>query len=368
MPILSSLIKGLIMQKICTIIILSSMLFVGDSSGMEFGQIDNKDMWDFIVADRQGNAQEFIKENSHIVNAVINKGSYSLLHCLVEYDAVSAVKALLEAGGNEHINMATEVQKYTPLHMVKSKEMAELLLDSGANLEAKDKNGATPLSHVLFCRNNSDEYSGYFDMTKKDSETDNNLRRYLLERGANSNLVDNVGNSLLHRAVGGYSYSYRYPEYFKLLMQFAADIEIKDSYGKTAYDCAIDRISHTEPILEALRELNVVFVRDAWVKSISWKNKNGEWQACKARNFLEFLQNGALEWKEYMLDNPHPYQLSGIKKILADLLEMAQKNQHSGKISYYKDKGYLFNKVNIADLEEWCGKDSVDYLCEYFKI
>lgn len=361
------------MQKICTIIILSGLLCVGDSIGMELDPIDSTIMWDFMIADTRNNAQEFTKENSHIVDAWIRKSgysdeSYSLLHCMIEVDAVSGVKALLEAGANKYINMATAVRKYTPLHVVKSKEMAELLLHHGADLEIKDNEEATPLSHILFRRNNSDEYSGYFPGNKGDHDKFNELRKYLLEQGANPNAVDKNGYGLLHRSVGGYSHSCCYPQYIRLLMQFGANIEIKDSYGKTAYDCAIDRISHTEPILEALREFNIFFVRDAWVKQISWKNKNGEWQTCNARNFLEFLQNGASEWKEYMLDNPQSYKLSGIKKILADLLEMAQKNQDSGKITYYEGKGYLFNKVNITDLEKWCGKDSIDYLCDYFKI
>jgi hypothetical protein len=376
MPMLSSLIKGLIMQKICTIIILSSMLFVANSIGMELqdlGQIDSKVMWDFVLAGDQGNAPVFIKTNSHIVSSWVKRSSYSgesypLLHCLVECDAVSAAKALLAAGADVYINTATEVQKHTPLHMVQSKEMAELLLKYDADLEAKDNEGRTPLSHVLFHRKNLDDYSGHFCGNKGDHDKRDKLRHYLLEQGADSNTVDKEGNSLLHKTVGGYSFSYRYPEYITLLMQFGADTEIKDSSEKTVYDCAIDRISHNETILEALRKFNIVFLRDALLREISWRDENGERQICKAGNFLEFLQNGAPELKECILENPGSYQLSKVKEILANLLKMAQKNEHNGKITYYKDRGYLFNKVNMADLEEWCGKDSVDYLCQYLKI
>lgn len=390
---------------------MSSILFVGDSSGMEklsndvsqFCEITSEVMWNFMFADNRDNPQEFIKKNPYIVSAWVEKSflsddTYSLLHCGVEHDRVSEVKALLEAG-DVHINTATEKNKYTPLHMVKSKEMAELLLGHGAELEEQDIEGDTPLSHVLFHRMRSDEYSRTIDVKYTDEGTSDELRYYLLQQGANPSVVDNRGYSLLHRIIGiGFRQGYPY-KYITLLMRFGADIELEDLDGKTAYEYAIERKSNTEMVvdqlrrcnilavkdrlsnldiyqhsgaevvLKDLRQYNIVFVKDAFL--IGHRNGNENLcQCCRFRqtgNLLELLQNGAKEFKMCIAQHSGLCHII-IKDMLIDLLKMAQKNQGRGKIIYYKDRGYLFNKVKMTDLERWCGKDSVDYLCEYFEI
>ncbi len=379
------------MQKLCTIIVLNTMLFVANSIGMELQDVGqprtiSKDiMRDFIRSDRQDNAQKFITEHPHIVSAWVDccnsldhsyDDSYSVLHCLVEYDEVSLVKALLAEGANKHINKWTGRKWLTPLHMVQSKEMAELLLDHGADLDAKDKDGVTPLGHALFYRGICDFYSRCFLPVVTCSEQDNELRRYLLERGANSKAVDNKGNSLLHRvALGDVFYPPRhYPEFITLLMEFGADIEMKDSDGRTPYDCAIAQGSYAQGILKALEEYNIFFVSDqlprniCWRKKISWRDEIGEYQNCRAKNLLELLQNDAAEFKRCIRNRPDSCGIVFIKGVLTDVLKMARKNKYRGEIKYYELRGYLFNKVNMADLEEWCGKDSVDYLCQYLKI
>ncbi|HEX4069506.1 MAG TPA: hypothetical protein VHX42_05405 [Candidatus Babeliales bacterium] len=266
------------MQKLCMMIMVS-MLCVSNTFGMEqlsqdvsqsYG-IDKKMMFGFMNAHDH---TEFIKENPHIINAWVqpvgsSHDSYTLLHCMVEKDKVVAVRTLLEAGAQS--NIATQGCKHTSLHMVRSKEMAELLLEYKEDLENKDKNGKTPLYHVLFNRDINTNYSGYFDIRSHEHQEmikkRNELAYYLLEQGANSNAVDNDERSLLHRSIGGQcSWDWSYPQYLTWLMRFSADIEIKDSNGKTPYDLAIDRIGKCKEILEVLRAYNIA---DSTSKCIS---------------------------------------------------------------------------------------------------
>ncbi|HLX52908.1 MAG TPA: ankyrin repeat domain-containing protein, partial [Aquella sp.] len=329
-------------------------------------EIDSKKMLEFRCA---SDKNKFVDENPYIINAWVKpyssyEDSYSLLHCMVESDDLSAVRALLQAGVDS--NIVTDSEKYTPLHMAYSKEMAELLLQHHAQLESKNKDGKTPLYCALFNRNKP--YSGYFHKPTYNyqiyQEKYDELMQYLLEEGADSNAVDGNGESLLHRAIGGTgSFVESYPQYITLLMQFSANVEVKDCDGKAPYDLAIERLARCKNILEVLKEYNIFFVSNELIGKINWYDDNRQYQLCEARNLFKLLQNGAQELKRCMACDPKRYWEDDIKKMLADLLKMAQKSdvlmQNKGKITYYENKGYLFNRVNMVDLENWVGKDSI---------
>jgi len=72
---------------------------------------------------------------------------------------------------------------YTPLHWAVAalggeRELAELLIAKGANIDAVDRKGKTPLSHAA--------YSGYKE-----------LAELLISKGANVNAIDNKGRTPL---------------------------------------------------------------------------------------------------------------------------------------------------------------------------
>ncbi|MFP3027769.1 MAG: ankyrin repeat domain-containing protein [Wolbachia sp.] len=101
---------------------------------------------------------ELIEAGANI-NAVTTVQKETPLHIAVRYGHKEVAELLLNKGANVN---AIERRKWTPLHTAVRyghKEVAELLLDRGANVNAVDKTGRTPLSIVA-----SDDYKiGYCD-------------------------------------------------------------------------------------------------------------------------------------------------------------------------------------------------------------
>ena len=97
-----------------------------------------------------------------------------------------------------------------------SVEAAEVLLESGADVNARDDTQATPLNSLLF------EAPAY-----------NPVAELLLSRGADPNLPDQMGVTPLHRASGAGN-----EDAVRLLLDHGADPSAKDFQGKTPLDVA----------------------------------------------------------------------------------------------------------------------------------
>jgi hypothetical protein len=354
------------------------MLFVGSSSCMKPISF----MYDFCQ-----NPKEYLIKNPSIVNESYEmyKGELcTLLHVASDTNKIPAAQALLEAGADR--NVTTQWRKYTPLHFARSKEMVNLLLRHGAAIECKNETGETPLHYILFERG-YDNFCGYnWDQkdTKEYLKENEEVARHLLGKGANPNAFDNFGSSLLHYAVTRRSH-----HYIPLLRQYGANpeqrkknvlnpydrihnemlvregkpcLEPKNEEGPTPYECAISQVSPCEVTLKAFRGYNIFFVSNKSIERLYWKDKNGK----AISNIFELLQNGAEEFKRYVNSRSEKNIFDrDIKEVLMGLLEMAQKRYSRGWIRYYDYRGYCFNNVNSADLENWVGKDSIEYISDY---
>ena len=95
------------------------------------------------------------------------------------------------------------------------------LIVAGADVNAKDSNGLTPLNQAL--------HYGYFEVSK-----------YLLEQGTKMNAVSALGWSHLH-----FSAAYGFIDLSELLLTYGADINANDVYGFTPLIGAI-RGGHEE--------------------------------------------------------------------------------------------------------------------------
>jgi ankyrin repeat protein len=136
---------------------------------------------------------------------------------------VQKVRGMISAGANVNANMNTTNQSgITPLMATAATldgpiEMARLLLEKGAKVNAKDWLGWTPLMYA--------SYNGRTDLAK-----------LLLNKGAEVNAVSNTGwTPLMYAAYKGQV------EIGKLLIENGADLNAKTREGETALSIAESR-------------------------------------------------------------------------------------------------------------------------------
>jgi ankyrin repeat protein len=98
---------------------------------------------------------------------------------------------------------------HTPLHCTSSCELAALLIEAGANANARDNEGMTPLHPLGLVREGSLSPA---------------LAKLLIGAGANINSADNRGNTPLH---------YHSPEIKELLVEAGADANARNARGET---------------------------------------------------------------------------------------------------------------------------------------
>ncbi len=153
-----------------------------------------------------------------------DKKNDELLRQAAKRGDVEATNLLLEQGANKE---AADNYGRTPLHKAAYNgysEVVKVLLDAKANIDAADKGGRTPLNYAA--------QWGHSEVVK-----------ILLEQGANKDAADNYGNTPLHDAAfNGRS------EMVKALLE----------KGALVYDKIITAIRPTSPLLIKLQKAKAV--------------------------------------------------------------------------------------------------------------
>ncbi|KAI1461860.1 hypothetical protein F4805DRAFT_475208 [Annulohypoxylon moriforme] len=137
------------------------------------------------------------------------------LHFALQRGNVDMANILIQCGANLN---ARNTLGITPLHLAirhNFKNVAKLLIDRGADVNAENCEGTTPL--LLAVRQGSEDMAGR-----------------LIDHGANINKEDDEGRSLLHIAV-----IRAYENMSRLLVDHGATINSKNSQGKTPLQLAI---------------------------------------------------------------------------------------------------------------------------------
>jgi ankyrin repeat protein len=117
-------------------------------------------------------------------------------------------------------------------------QIVELLIKKGANVDARDPSGTTALHKAAWVKNGT------------------NMVRYLLDHGASVNAKDQSGRTPLLEAISGYNYGGQTLELLELLLHRGANVNAKTVTGKT-------------PLMEAAAEDHDIVV-EKWYEGL-WK-------------------------------------------------------------------------------------------------
>lgn len=160
------------------------------------------------------------------VSANATDNSWCLLHIAARHNQKEVAKLLLDSGADVNIKSWCES---TPLHYAAycgHLEVVKLLIDCGANINAKDRKGITPL-YKAACW-------GKIEMVA-----------LLISLGADINVKTNSGYTVLHTIASNIESDcfYEHPvnnriEIIKLLLNLGIDKETKNNDNKIATDIA----------------------------------------------------------------------------------------------------------------------------------
>ncbi|HLK58144.1 MAG TPA: ankyrin repeat domain-containing protein [Chthonomonadaceae bacterium] len=160
------------------------------------------------------------------INAVSNCNDTALSIAAFRNDTAIG-RLLLERGARTDIPQC--YRDWTPLQcaaLIGWSEFVRLLLEYGANTEAKDRTGDTALLIALDCMHYDRRDNNYPETV-----------RLLLKHGANVNVLRNDGQTPLLRVVQRCNDFQK--EFVQILLDFHADVNRKDADGWTALNFAL---------------------------------------------------------------------------------------------------------------------------------
>lgn len=210
-----------------------------DKDGNKYGNILLSYTVYYGAKDGSKDAAELLINLTNININTQNKYGFTLLDEAVEGGSKNMVVFLINKGAD--VNAKNSIDWETPLHVLADRSedhykhgvtpaeaigIAEVLIASGVDVNAKDKYGATPLHCAAIA----------WPYIRKE------VAEFLINKGADINVKDNAGMTPLYLSV-----EFRRKEVATLLISKGADVNARDNNGKTPLDYAKEK-GYTEMV------------------------------------------------------------------------------------------------------------------------
>lgn len=210
-------------------------------------------------------------------------------------------------------------------------EVVKVLLEGGADVKARDKNGQTPLHTALQVAPIMQENLKDYDKQKVEKEIKRSyeIAKLLIEKGVDVNAKDNDGKAPLFYA--------KSPEIINLLVKHKADVNAKDNDGKIAlYYAMKDRKSDIINVLKPISE-EVKFSDD----DIKYEKNKKLLEALKGD--IEGIKAVIAEGADINYNNGNPVLIAALKANYS-------MNRNSWDKNEYPEENILFLIENGADV------------------
>ncbi|KAJ5655031.1 hypothetical protein N7490_002034 [Penicillium lividum] len=218
-------------------------LLLQKGANLELNDEGDMSMLTYAISKGYHDIVDLLLQNDVNIEAVDSSG-LTLLTCAVFAQQHAIFELLLQKGANMEVHV-TE-QRLTPLILgtiMGDKIFVSLLLQNGANTEAEDDHGRTPLSHAaergglevaaMLLQNNAnveaEDKIGQTPLSWAARKGNETMATILLQNNANVEAQDKFGRTpLLYAVFRGHNST------IKLLLQNNAKVNAKDNYGQTS--------------------------------------------------------------------------------------------------------------------------------------
>ncbi len=227
-----------------------------------------------------------VKRSPQLANVILRDyrefSSVRPLHIAAFYGHAECTKILFQYNADPNGLIACG---YTPLHCAQTKEIAKVLLNARACIKHKNNFGRTPLGTICF----SALFDRFAMYSPKKIEQFKEVAQLLVDRGADINAVDNDGYSALHMATLQQSV-----ETLRFLLKNNADTNMRNKKGLTAFDIAIqchydsDDRDKAKEILDEFEKYGMLYFAHAGPLDF-FKFPSGEDVLKESNNYREFL-------------------------------------------------------------------------------